>query len=1436
MRWRHMNAVPLRKTACSAWSIAVGLLLLCPHLSIADEDQVAQQPGLHCILTDGQHSVVRVDRGLNLDWSDGPPDGRLADTVTAEWTGNLLVRQPGKHTIHASLIGVVTVSIDDSDVLKASGESIFHSAVPVTLSAGDHQIKVRLHPLEPSTGNRKHTGMKLQLFWSSPDFTLEPIPAELLTHEPADASLSLAEHGRFLADALRCSACHAGLAELPSLKAPDLTRVSARLSTPALIARLMALTSGGSHSAMPSFGFSANEAADVTAFLNESATKDRSPDDRPLAYEPDDVIAGEKLLTTTGCVACHAVAQMPVGFEPAASPYHGPDLTDVKARRSGPWLMKWLKSPETLNVDHRMPVFALSDDDRRGIVAALLQRPAGSEALIATVDVENPATRESIDRGRQFVVAANCAGCHRMPGIESVPSQRPRPTADSDFNGAKSCLARDSVPRPPEGRNRLPRFALSDLHRDQISAWLQSIPNNLRTASGAAWGELLLHRNGCLACHDRDQQRGLSSIAASIEARRDDLRGQSQALIPPALTAVGDKLREEYLTEAVAGEQKSRRLPWLLVRMPKFRMSKEDRSALVRHFVSSDRIPDDADEARPELFEHLNPHHPSLATAEELLAGNLLVGAGGFNCIACHQAGEYEPRNVAMGTRGSDIMTMGQRLRPRFFMRWMQNPIRVLPGIEMPAIRKPVAGVLDDSLPQQIATLWKALADPEFSPPTVVSRFEQIVTVLPGERPRVIRDVFTIGDKKNRDSVARAFAVGFSNGHSALIDLDSFNLRQWTIGEFARQRTEGKSWFWDMAGIPVFESADDGPFCHLTTTAASSPGEAWTPVIDERRQAELLSYETAENDVSLLVRFRFEPKTAEPQSAASSAEQRKSPHSSMTAWNDPSRPLVTVVVRFTLQALATQHGWSITALMESCPDEYRLNFDSWVPYASSEQISFTTGVTVDGERQSTAPSLGQGQSAELTMQTSVKPPVLAVPTPTKSANMADRITAVPGFTGRRLPIDSSIMPTGMTWIPDGRMAFTSLRGQVWIASDTDNDHLPDSTSLFADGLAAPFGIRADGNALLVAHKPEVLHLRDADKDGRADQFDVVASGWGLTDDYHDWTTGLIRDSSGNLFVGLGSDYSQDKRPVDNDRWRGTVLKIDSTGAMTPIAFSLRFPMGLALDRDENLFATDNQGVQNTFNEINHVIPGRHYGVPSRHETDRDAPAEIPSLMIPHPWTRSVNSILFLPEDFAVADLAGHGIGCEFDTRCLIRFTLQDVDGTLQGACYRFSVPDQPGGGSNFVGPISSAVGPDGAVYIGSIWDSGWQGGSNTGSIERLVPDGPMPNGIREIRATSSGFVVSFFRPVDPRKASDADNWSLQSYTKVWSGNYASPDSDRHTLTPSRITLADDRRSVVIEVAPLKPGYVYEVSIRHSLDESKTFWPSEGHYSMKRVPK
>ncbi len=1424
------------------WMILVAAVtaevVRCPGLVVADEDDA--RPGLHAVLTDTNHSVSTTSRQLSFDWSDSSPDSRLSENFQATWTGNLLVRQPGPHSFHAMVSGRVRLLVDESEVFQANGENIVHSSQAVELSAGDHRIQIEFERTADADAS-------LQLFWSSPEFTLEPLPADALSHDSRDPEVAHAESGRFLLDALRCSACHSNLGEIPTLNAPSLLHVN-HLPKTEIVSRLMNPHVSNKDSMMPGFGFSMEEAQSVAEFLTNAALKEARIEETDVKFKLEDTAAGEKLLVTLGCVACHSLPQLSSEKPPLANPYQGPDLDRIANRRTVPWLMIWLKSPESLNPDHRMPVFALSDDARRQLVAALItnngsEKNHQSNTNDGSLSVPNKAEQpRKIETGRKLVQEANCAACHKIEGVEAAQK-----IATGNWTEAiatpNNCLAEGEALQTLNEGKRPPRFKISEQQRTQLGAWLSSLKDDLRPLTGSAKGDLLVHRNGCLACHDRDQHHGLSQLAGAIESTHDELRGQSQALIPPALTAVGDKLKDDYLQTAVAGEQPIR-LPWLMVRMPKFKLSKEDRADVVRYFVGSDRIPDAADEARQELFEHLNPHHPTLATASELLTGNQLIGAGGFNCIACHKAGQYEPRNVAMGTRGSDIMSMGQRLRPRYFMRWMQNPIRVIPGIEMPAIRKAIPGVLEDSLPQQIATMWKALADPKFSPPTVVSRYEQFITVAPGQRPRIIRDVFTIGDPKERNSVARAFAVGFNNGHNLLIDLDTMQLRQWTIGEFARQRTEGKSWFWDMAGVSVMTRTADILVGSLHRNDATSDLMALVP--DQRRNAELLSWSAADNSVSLRVRYYFDVSHSKADKPASksadkpSAADHPSRHTSLTAWNDPTRELLQVIAKYTVQpanASETSTGWNVTATIEECPDNYSMQLPAWRSEESSSDIPWTSSVQSDSGIKAVV-SLSKGQTASLTMQTNVIPPSIVPPTLPRTSSTRESITSLPGFDGQRLPIDTAIMPTAMTWLADGRMAFASLRGQVWIASDTNNDQQVDSLSLFAEGLAAPYGIQADGDSILVSHKPEVIRLRDADGDGSADEFDVVASGWGFSDDYHDWTTALARDKDGNYFVGLGSDYSQNKRPADNDRWRGTILKIDTTGQLTPVAYSFRFPMGLAFDRDQHLFATDNQGVQNTFNEINHIILGKHYGVPSRHETAKDMAVETPALMVPHPWTRSVNSIVFFPEEYTVPELAGHGVGCEYDTRCLIRFTVQDVDGTLQGASYRFSLPDQPGGGGNFVGPAASAIGPDGALYIGSIWDSGWQGGTNTGTIERMVPKNSMPNGIREIRAMATGFHVSFFHPIDSSKASDINNWSLQGYTRSWGGNYATPDSDRHGLTPTAVVVADDRKSVSIQVNPLKAGYVYEVSIKRPLDDSEpgNFWPTEGHYSMKVVPR
>ena len=130
---------------------------------------------------------------------------------------------------------------------------------------------------------------------------------------------------------------------------------------------------------------------------------------------------------------------------------------------------------------------------------------------------------------------------------------------------------------------------------------------------------------------------------------------------------------------------------------------------------------------------------------------------------------------------------------------------------------------------------------------------------------------------------------------------------------------------------------------------------------------------------------------------------------------------------------------------------------------------------------------------------------------------SDEIASVPGYDGVRLPLDGKIMPTAITWTADGTLAFCSLQGQVYLAKDTDNDGVEDKL-LFEEGLAAPFGLIADGKDLIVSHKPELLRLRDTDGDGRADVREVIATGWGYSDNYHDWTHGIVRDSKGNLYM------------------------------------------------------------------------------------------------------------------------------------------------------------------------------------------------------------------------------------------------------------------------------------------------------------------------------
>ena len=1128
-----------------------------------DEDDYP--PGLLTRIQQGEFSVSRVDADVAFDWREGIPDSRLsAGKFSATWTGNVLLRKQGRYRFLAHTAGSVRILIDDKVVLDDSSASTgWLSGEAVDLSFGEHALKVEYQSPPDGRGS-------LRLLWSSNAFETEPVPGNLLFRNDPHAELKQQRQGAAEYVEFRCANCHADpFHQSITQPGPDLSKLRDAISPRWLVGQIAGHAAGNTR--MPQFKMSQQDAADIAGWLLKAGSSPKLETPPRPGKDEDTTALGNELLHSVGCLACHKVNALGNDGE-----FSGPNLSAAGQKRSREWIYTWLGNPAKLNAAHSMPVFALSKNERRQLADAIsiLKDDAGGST---TNSLPAPSkSKEGIERGRVLAGQLGCANCHELPTKDLARQTGPDLFAgDSDWQ--TGCVAaKRAVPYQP---------LYSQANGDAIRAYISSFASRPKRPTISDRGEFLLRQKGCVACHARNQHPGIVSTAGRISKWLPALRGQSQVLIPPALNAVGDKLQDQALARAIQGAPKSPRLPWLKVRMPKFSHSETDLRAMTEYLIAHDRIPADAPHSPgTDTQKTAAQNSASQSPVDGLLIGHTLSGPRGLSCTACHVLGKYKPGKIALGTRGSDLVGIGQRMRRDYFLRWTRSPIRIVPGMEMPSFDRAVPGILDDNIESQLAVLWDSLNDPQFVPPTNPSVVEQFFDVKPNQPPRVVRDVFTNPKANGGGYIARAMAVGYGNGHSLLFDLDKLKVRGWYFGDFARQRTEGKSWFWDMAGLPVMDGFADGS--DFVLAAKDNPSEWIRPLNKNGTSGKLLDYKTS--DAGFECRYEINFQTGER-----------------------IQPIV-VTERWDIR----QSGGMVRSIFAVVPaglDLFVLHPNTKPRLGTGTKIA-AAWTTVSSESNSmrvvklgeTNSSRGNMSTAQLTYETTVtRPPGDIKPLPALRA-AAGNITTVPGYIGQRLPISPSIMPTAITWTSSGQLAFTSLKGHVYIAHDSDGDGLEDKLTVFEEGLAAPFGIIADGDSLIVAHKPELIRLTDTNGDGRADQRQVIATGWGYTDNYHDWTCGIVRDSKNNLYVGLGSDYAQKKRPRDKARWRGAVLKVSPDGNVEAVGKSFRYPVGLGINSQDQVFVTDNQGVQNTFNEINLLQPGRHYGVPSRYEPNPDA--------------------------------------------------------------------------------------------------------------------------------------------------------------------------------------------------------------------------------------
>jgi glucose/arabinose dehydrogenase len=414
----------------------------------------------------------------------------------------------------------------------------------------------------------------------------------------------------------------------------------------------------------------------------------------------------------------------------------------------------------------------------------------------------------------------------------------------------------------------------------------------------------------------------------------------------------------------------------------------------------------------------------------------------------------------------------------------------------------------------------------------------------------------------------------------------------------------------------------------------------------------------------------------------------------------------------------------------------------------------------------------------------------------------------------------------LEFLPDGRLAIATRRGEIYLLDKPLAENPEDASfTLFATGLHEVLGLAWRDGWLYCVQRAEVTRIKDTDGDHRADVFQTVSDGWGLTGDYHEYAFGSKFDREGNLWVALclTGSFSSDAL------FRGWCLRVTPDGKTIPTCSGLRSPGGVGANAAGDMFYTENQGPWNGACSLKWLKPGAFLGHPIGNKWyDAAADAMGPRPQEPQSGSRMMIEAKKITQleppavyfPYGKMGQSASGIACDLSAgkfgpfsdqlfvgdqthSTVMRVCLEKVNGHYQGACFPF----RGGFGS---GSLSLLFAPDGSLFVGGS-NRGWGSrGSQPYSLERLVWTGKTPFEVSQMRAKSDGFELTFTQPIDPTTAGDPASYNMSTYTYIYQSQYGSPEVDVTMPTITRVELRPDGRSVRLFIDKLEEGHVHEL--------------------------
>ncbi|MGY8769105.1 MAG: LamG-like jellyroll fold domain-containing protein [Pirellulales bacterium] len=403
--------------------------------------------------------------------------------------------------------------------------------------------------------------------------------------------------------------------------------------------------------------------------------------------------------------------------------------------------------------------------------------------------------------------------------------------------------------------------------------------------------------------------------------------------------------------------------------------------------------------------------------------------------------------------------------------------------------------------------------------------------------------------------------------------------------------------------------------------------------------------------------------------------------------------------------------------------------------------------------------------------------------------------------------------TGFDFFPDGdSVAVSSWDGNVWMVrglSQLDQPRSEDSPApeltwqRIASGLYQPLGVKVVNDKIHVTCRDQLCILHDMNGDGETDYYESFNNDHQVTDHFHEFAMGLQTDAEGNFYYAKSARHAL-KALVPH---HGTLLRISKDGLKTDIiATGFRAANGVCLNPDGSFIVTDQEGHWNPKNRINWVKPGGFYGNMFGYHDVTDSSNEAmqqPLCWITNEFDRSPAELLWVDSE-KWGPLNGTLLNLSYGYGKVYVVPHEEISGQKQGGMCQLPIPKFETG--TMRGRFRA---DDGQLYLCGMFS--WAGSQQKpGGFYRLRYTGKPSHLPIGLNASTKGMNIQLTDSLDLASAENIDNYSVKVWSLKRTASYGSKHYDEHFIDVKSAKLAQDGKSVFLEIPEIAPTWGMEI--------------------------